>query len=326
MSLSTFSRFNAMLLACSIGLLAVGAGALLALDHADRLPPPPITATNCIDEKFKFLHDTSLEGRNLIAVGSSVTWRNLDFSAIEPRWRHLRPVNAAPCYLQIHQTAYLTRFYLDNMQSVRMVLSVISMQDFQNCRDDGHFFDTDISRSYIFDHESPMYIYFTNFRPMPFLKDVLKIREMRDGTREREPLVMDRYGSGPYTLRPPEIRNDRHVTPECITQVRKLASELKERGVIWAVVLLPPMPAWLKAYDPDGARDLAWRRETTEHLQGTGAIVLDGREGPAFRDADFTDPDHLHWSSVPAFTRWVFRRLDQGGGPAAALGRSANAL
>jgi hypothetical protein len=310
---SGFARFNRALILWTGALLSAGGLSLWALHHVGHLPPPPLTATHCIDEKFKFLHDNPPEQPNLLAVGSSVTWRNLDFSTLEGNWPDLRPVNGAPCFLQIHQTAYLTQFYLDNMPSVRTVLSILSMQDFQNCESDGKFFDAKTARDYIFERTFPLHIYFTNFRPLSFFKDVVKIRTMRDGTRDREPLAMDRYGSGPLTFTPPEIRWDRNVTPSCLSQASIFAHELRGRGVTWTVVLLPPMPAWLRAYDPNAARDLEWRQETTAHLRGTGAIVLDGREGPAFTDSDFTDPDHLHWSSVPAFTQWIFKRLDRAG-------------
>jgi hypothetical protein len=53
--------------------------ALWEIGRPDPLPQPLITATNCIDAKFKFVRESSMEDRNLIAVGSSVTWRNQDF-------------------------------------------------------------------------------------------------------------------------------------------------------------------------------------------------------------------------------------------------------
>jgi hypothetical protein len=55
---SAFARFNSGLLAWAVALLSAGALGLVALDRAGRLPAPPLTATNCIDEKFKFLHES----------------------------------------------------------------------------------------------------------------------------------------------------------------------------------------------------------------------------------------------------------------------------
>jgi len=83
----------------------------LAFLHAEnRLPAPPLTSTSCIDEKFLFLHNTDLTSVNFLAVGSSATWRNLDFSAVSGAWPSVRPLNAAPCYLYMDQTAYLSEF------------------------------------------------------------------------------------------------------------------------------------------------------------------------------------------------------------------------
>src|SRR4051794_19185838 len=92
-------RFNiAFILWCALFLVLGGAG-LTALAAVDCLPPPPITATNCIDKKFKFLHETDIRDPSLLAVGSSVTLRNLDFSILEDHYGgKVKPLNAAPCY------------------------------------------------------------------------------------------------------------------------------------------------------------------------------------------------------------------------------------
>jgi hypothetical protein len=69
------------------------------------------------------------------------------------------------------------------------------------------------------------------------------------------------------------------------------------------------MPAWLKAYDPTGERDRQWREMVAQRLNGSGAILIDGRGGPVIEDRNFADPLHLHWSSVPEFSEWVFRQI-----------------
>ena len=303
---SVFARFNVALLAWALVFLSVGGVGLTMLDRAGRLPPPPLTATNCIDEKFKFLHDSAIRDPDLIAVGSSVTWRNLDFSVLERRHgNRVRALNAAPCYLTVNETAFLTRFYLDNMPSVRVVLSVFAMRDFEGCRGAGAFFDVDVARRYIVEGKPAWHLYFLNFRPYVFLKDVVRIRDMRTGANVTGPLNMDRFGSGPLFLTPPEIRSDVWTSPDCFDRLERMAHEIEERGVKWVVALLPPMPAWLEAYDPGGARDRTWRESVAERLRGTQAIVMDGRNGPPVKDRNFSDPAHLHWASVPTFTSWL---------------------
>ena len=64
-------------------------------------------------------------------------------------------MNAAPCYLYVNQTAYLTDFLLDNMPSVKSVLSVFSMRDFSAClTSPTAFFRPEDAESYVFDTRS----------------------------------------------------------------------------------------------------------------------------------------------------------------------------
>ncbi len=326
MPLSAYARYNLALLACTLLLLCVGAAGLWALHRTGRLPAPPVTATNCIDEKFKFLHDASLDDRNLVAVGSSVTWRNLDFGTIEGRWPGMRPINGAPCYLKVHETAFLTRFYLDNMPQARVVMSVFAMRDFERCTGSGAFFDMRDAKAYVFGSSEAWHLYFQNFTPLSFLRDVVALPGMRSGATVQAPLVMDKYGSGPLEITPPDIRSDVRTTPDCFEHLSGMARELKARGIGWVVVLFPPMPAWIAHYDPGAVRDRAWREAVAERLAGSGATLIDGRGGPAFEDRHFTDPAHLHWAYTPAFTRWIFSRLDRGGALTATFSGARNAL
>ncbi len=89
--------------------LVIWASGLKILEQLGRLPAPPITATNCIDEKFKFLHELDLGQVNMLAVGSSVAWHSVD---LRPFKRHygpgVHPLNAALCFLRMNQIASLT--------------------------------------------------------------------------------------------------------------------------------------------------------------------------------------------------------------------------
>jgi hypothetical protein len=103
-------------------------------------------------------------------VGSSVTWRNLDMSAFRHKGLAQRPLNAAPCYLHIGETAYYTEFLLSHMKKVKTVLSVVSRRDFEQCSSpkDG-FFSATLANAYVFDGLSPFPIYLTNFPAGRFL-------------------------------------------------------------------------------------------------------------------------------------------------------------
>ncbi|WP_181707055.1 hypothetical protein [Chthonobacter rhizosphaerae] len=289
--------------------LGLGAVVLLGLDRIDRLPPPPFTATDCIDEKFAFLRDRDPTEADLLAVGSSVTWRNLDFAAVSAAETGAsKPLNGAPCFLQVNQTRFLTDFYLDRMPKVKTVVSLFAMRDFETCGGDGAFFRPELLDLYVFERWSGLPVYFINFRPRPFLASVRHIKEMRTGELERTPLVMDAYGSGPLDV-PPETWGDVKIDPACMAHLARMEKDLSERGVRWIVVLFPPMPSWLERHDPTGARDLAWRREVASKLAAPSTVVVDGRDA-GLKDVNFfTDPAHLNWKQVPDFTRWIFERV-----------------
>ncbi|WP_184002697.1 hypothetical protein [Stakelama sediminis] len=276
------------------------------LHAAGRLPPPPITATNCIDEKFRFLHDQKTLDPYLIAVGSSVTWRNLNFAALDSSTRQrLRPVNAAPCYLDIEETGQLTRFMVDRYDNVRTVLTVVAMRDFQQCTGD-RFFSRGLLSGYLDRTVPSALIYLRNFRPKNFLKDVLHIRGMRDGSDIQNPLVMDPYGSGPLRIAEPDPRHDVVIDPQCFRQLADLAGWLHHRHIRMVVVTMPDMPAWIDRYDPGAVRSNAWRSQL-RYLADQGAFKL--LDGNRYRhDPRFVDPAHFHWSETAGFTRWLSQK------------------
>jgi hypothetical protein len=121
---------------------------------------------------------------------------------------------------------------------------------------------------------------------------------------------MDAYGSGPLSVDTPEVRENFDFHPACFTALRRLADDLAARRIEYVVILLPPMPAWLAAYDPDGARDRAYRRQVAETL-GPQALLIDGARGPHFADSDFADHAHLQWASVPRFMDYVGQHMSR---------------
>lgn len=307
------ARFN-IAFALWLGLfLLIGGAGLAALSALGRLPAPPITATNCIDEKFKFLHETTIRSPTLLAVGSSVTWRNLDFSQLKARYgEEIRPLNAAPCYLYANQTAFMTDFLLDNMPSVRTVLSVFSMRDFSQCRNSPtEFFRPGDARGYVFDGSPAWHLYFKNFRPLAFVRDVIALPDMRSGRAADATLVMDRYGSGPFVLPHPEIRDDFELDESCLDHLGRMSEDLAARGVDFIVVLMPLMPAWRDAYDPGGVRDARFRSAVADELAGTRTVLIDAQEGLRLDNRNFTDHAHLQWPSVPLLMQYLMAQLDR---------------
>jgi len=272
-----YRRFALWLLPALV-LGIAGFGVLLwSLARADRLPPPPLTADACIDEKFKFLAEHDIRDVDFIAVGSSVTWRNLDMSAFRHKGLALRPLNAAPCYLHIGETAYYTEFLLGHMKKVKTVLSVVSPRDFEQCSGpkDG-FFSATLANAYVFDGLSPFPIYLTNFRPVDFFKQALQIKGMRTDPDYYFTMMMDEYGSGPLRKRfswlpEPLFQN---MCFSALTELEKLVNAAGDKLV---VTDFPLQPEWRAKYDPRGdvvrsfeARiRAALRMLSTQFIRGT---------------------------------------------------------
>ncbi|MCW3058392.1 MAG: hypothetical protein JWQ02_213, partial [Capsulimonas sp.] len=167
--------------------------ALGVLRALDRLPPPPVSGTWCIDRRFAWLRDNAYwKNADLIAVGSSATLRNLNFGVIPSEAQKRGVVNAAPCFLSVNQTRYLTEFLIQRASKPATVMMVLVPRDFQGCsRNPTAFFDPDLVDQYISGKVNRAWLRFRNFRP----KDVFFHVILAD---ERRPqLQYDEFGSGP---------------------------------------------------------------------------------------------------------------------------------
>lgn len=307
--------YNVVLIVSVLVFLVIWASGLKILERLGRLPAPPITATNCIDEKFKFLHELALGQVNMLTVGSSVAWHSVD---LRPFKRHygpdVHPLNVAPCYLRMNQIAFLTNFYLNHLPKVRTVLGVFAKRDFAECATNPtEFFDRHDAARYVFDKAPSWHLYVKNFRPMSFFKDVLKLPEMRTGDNVGEALNMDRYGWTPLHIDTPEVRDDVIMDPPCLRALSTMSKNLARRGVRFILVLLPPMPSWLERYDPDGVRDRRYRQFVATAFDPSQAVLIDAAKALRPDDKYFTDPAHIHPESVPSFMRFVIDEIKRAG-------------
>lgn len=303
-----YARYTVAYFACIGAFLMLGIASVHALGRAGHLPPPPLTATSCIDEKFKFIREHANAEPDLLAVGSSVTWRNLDFSIVTNVSNFRQPLNGAPCYLHIHETAWLTELYLDHFPSVRTVVTVLAMRDFESCQGDGRLFDRTLGEGMMFEGWPEWLVYFVNFRPLRLWRTAKDIKHMRAGTDPDSTLLMDDFGSGPLTRTQPDPRDDVKISPECYPHLLRMARNLEHRGVRWVVVLMPAMPAWIDRYDRGGRRDMAWRAQVSAALEGTATVLIDASEGPLRSNRHFVDPAHYDWRYAASFTRWIFEQ------------------
>ena len=301
-------RFNyALALWSGLLLVACIVGGVI-LDRLHRLPAPPLTATNCIDEKLKFLSAADLEDVRLLAVGSSSTWRNLVFDDLARARPEIHPINAAPCYLYINQTAYLTGFLLSEMPHVATVLSLVTPRDFEDCRgDDTAFFDEHVAHEYVFARHVPWSLYLTNLRPTAFAQDIIRLRRMRLDANHPANLKMDAFGSSPMRVQigwMPEPRFD----DRCFTALAELEATAQAHRARLVVATVPTMPRWRQRFDPDGTVGARFRLRLRQALTEPTSLYIDGDAFVA-TDDDFSDPVHLLGDKAAEFTHFITGRM-----------------
>jgi hypothetical protein len=285
--------------AICIGGYAVLLGLLARLD---MLPPPPLTGTACIDEKFKFLAERDLRGVDLIAVGSSVTWRNLDVTAFQRNGMAKHPINAAPCYLHVSEVVAYTSFLLKRMPNVETVVSVVAPRDFERCAGPSDaFFSSMLAEAYVFDGLPPFPIYVAKLAPHKFVPDIFRIRRMRS-----EPnglLTMDEYGAGPMRatvdwLPKPAFDN------MCFTALSELERTVTARGARLIVATFALQPQWQALYDADGQIMAAFERRLRGALVHPSTLFYAGSQ-MAPPSSSYGDAVHFLWESAVRYSAQV---------------------
>jgi hypothetical protein len=297
------------------GALATAAAAAghAGLARAGLLPPPPLTGTWCLNEKFAFLRGAApaFDDRTVLAVGSSATWRNLDMAALERRLPGARALNAAPCYLQVDQTAFLAGFLLDRMPRVDTVLAVLAPRDFEACYpEEATFFDPGLAGAYLARRAPAWLPYVTGFRPLWLMREALRIAQTREERARR--VAEDAYGSS--VLREPgSYWPAPRFDSRCDAALAALEEAVAARGARLVVATTPTMPAWAAAFDPDGALMEAWFRRMASALRRPETLLVDGR-ALGWDDGRFADPVHLLHPHHSAYTEFLADALERRGG------------
>jgi hypothetical protein len=283
-----------------------------ALASVGWLPAPPVSGTGCIDEKLAWLRNHREKLRSgVIAVGSSVTWRDLDFSALPEETRRASggTINAAPCFLQLSQIRFFTAFLLDHQPATQTVITVVAGIDFEDCTTTPKaFFDSKIAELYLYKYSSiGLWLYYRNFRPISFLRDV---RQRKAGE-----IVFDAFGSSPITMDGPNFQHPfmrpYKPQPACFEELRGMANDLRERGIQFIVVTFPTMPKWAEDYDPEGVMRTTFLSNVRTAISGTHAILVDAAISYSLPTEAFTDPAHLQWRETARFTRFVWEQARQ---------------
>jgi hypothetical protein len=297
-SLQPTNRFLAAFIAgllVSVGLIvATHAG----LARAGLLPPPPVVATSCIDSKFEFLRNTDLSRPQIVALGSSATWRNLDMRVFQGLTGKVA-VNAAPCYLHVDQAAELLEFMLPRLRRLETVITVLHPRDFERCSPrDTRFFDPRLLGAYL-DGSLPAWVlYATGFRPMRMAREL--INEAR-GQPNVPPNRDDGLGSNMLILAnrwDPPLQID----PRCFGGLDRLIRQRDATGFKLVIALMPVERGWGQRWDPEGRVLDDWSRRILA-TAAPGVDVIDFRQGWA--GVTFADPVHLLADSAKVFTELI---------------------
>jgi len=276
---------------------------LSILKAAGTLPAPPLTGIYCVDEKFRFLAETDLSGVDLLAVGSSATWRSLDLAPFVEKGLTARPINAAACELQAHHIAFLTEFLLEHLTDAKTVVSVLAPGDFTNCPEDTRaFFDTRLTGAYVFANLPSILIYALNFRPGQLLEDAGRIGTRRSDASSRDSLVLGAYGFGPIEI-VPEPKLVPNLDERCFLALSALEEELVRRDVALVVVSLPSVTL---PDLQDGAD--AFETRLRASLVADRTIHVSSRAMDPANTLEL-NVEHLHWSTGRSFSSLLADRI-----------------
>jgi hypothetical protein len=289
-----------------LGMFALYYTALLTLSATGHLPPPAFSNSLCVDEKLHFLRQEQPSSPTLLVVGSSVAWRHFDGSTLLREAPGLKPLNGAFCGLRANQTAFATDWLLDHYRDVREVVMIASPQDFQDCTSKPTaFFDRDDVDDYVFGQATPWFYYTRYFSLVSLARNAATVAGKRSGANRTDPLVFDRFGSGPLAAEGWRGQLLYGAVdkpgPACLSALSQLAQRVHGEGRRLLVAMTPLHPQWRKLYDPDGAMLSRFSNGIREALGESGAQYWDGRQFLA-SDEDFFDAIHLRWSTVPRFT------------------------
>jgi len=277
----------------------------------DRLPPPAISRLAVIDEKLRFLRDRPELDPEILAVGSSITWRQLSGAEFE-RDGGARFLNAGMVKLKTHHTATMAEFFLDRYRRVDDLVTLVSLPDFEDCSDDAALmFDPDDALRYAFDGWPESYFYLRYFDLRRYVRTARTLAEKRIPLTGE--LYIDDYGSGPIQLsRELDLGlryGDIYPDPRCTAALVALAQKAAARGVDVTIVFSPIHPDYRDLYPVSMQAMEQLVAEVREGASAHGAKVISLFDDPRFVAHDFYDAFHLQWDAVDELSRVVAAAL-----------------
>lgn len=313
---SRWTRYLLTLVATFFALFSVYTGVLAALYQTGHLPPPPIVNEVCADEKLEWLRENPPKDPNLLVVGSSIAWRDVDNEQFVQRRPSTRPLNGGVCHLEMNQTGFFAKYLLRHIPSIRTVVTVVTPQDFTDCaKTPTQPFDPGTADAYAFDRRWAFPFYIKQFDPVALARNASAIRAMRDGRNKFDPLVMSRYGDGPLNVvgnRGLLYGKLAPYDPVCFAALHAMAESVESSGRRLFVATGPLNPGWSARYDPDGRVHGEMVAGIQAALQGTGAGFWDGDQAFASKPSDFTDAIHINAPAAQRYSAQLAAALDPG--------------
>ncbi len=274
-------------------------------------PPPQFSNNLCLDDKLSWLREHLPESPTMLAVGSSVTWRNFDASLVrEAAGERAVPLNAAFCGLRMNQIAFTANYFLSRMPRVHDVLTIVAPYDLAECSTNkAAVFDTDDVDNFVYRHNEKYLFYLKYFDPFTLLKNIWIIRTMQVRKLPLDTLAMDPYGDAPLDtdVSRPDLAYGAlpAIDPQCLAALHDLAMHLTESRKRLIVALEPMSPAWVQQFDQEGDGIRRLTDEVRSALKGSSAILwLPSPNLPLEADA-YIDAIHLRWSAAQTLSRAI---------------------
>jgi hypothetical protein len=273
------------------------------LASLNRLPAPAITRLESLDEKLRFIRERPELDPVIVAVGSSVAWRQLDGRPFAERVGAGRFLNGASAFLKVHQTRFLSNFYLEHFKNLNSVLVMLGPTDFEDCTTvPREVFDLKVAGEYAFERSAAAPLYVQHFAPMVYA------RRAKGYAKMRVPLTgemwMDEYGSGPMQWTDEMMRGLRYAElpfdHACVEALRGLISDIRAKNVRAVVVFAPLHPDYRRKF-PQVVSRLRGVSAQIAAEAPRGVRVLD-RTKESDDASDFFDAIHLQWTAVRTFS------------------------
>jgi len=299
--------------ACMVGAIGTLAGLGALYWSVQRywpqyLPPPAITRLEPLDDKLRFLRQRPDLDPRILAVGSSITWRQLVGSDFVRPSEEFRFLNGGTALLKTHQTRAMVDWYLQRYRHVETIINLVALPDFDDCsRNPALLFDPVDAAAYAFGKAAEWPFYLKYFTPLRYA------RTARNYPRVHVPLVgedwLDPFGSSPLYVQEAGKLGLHYgplkVDPACIDFMAQISAELAARGLRLVVVFAPVHPDYRSAYPQSdlASRDLIERVKAAVAPHGTRVVVA--YDDAEFKQSDFFDAFHLQEYAVRRLSKRI---------------------